>query len=49
MKRLVLAGIFVALLTAIVAIAATWSTVTPVNPAVAPDTASTPNPTGARK
>ena len=44
MKRLTLIGIFVALLLAIVAIAATWSTVTPVNPAVAPDTSSTPNP-----
>ena len=49
MKRLTLIGIFVALLLAIVAIAATWSTVTPVNPAVAPDTASTPNPTAQRK
>ncbi len=49
MKRLTLIGIFVALLLAIVAIAATWSTVTPVNPAVAPDTSSTPNPTAQRK
>ncbi|MFF9553899.1 hypothetical protein [Methylobacterium fujisawaense] len=49
MKRLTLIGIFVALLLAIVAIAATWSTVTPVNPAVAPDTSSTPNPTTQRK
>lgn len=49
MKRLALIGIFVALLLAIVAIAATWSDVTPVSPAVAPDTSSTPNPTGARK
>ncbi len=49
MKRLVLAGIFAALLIAIVLIAATWSKVTPVNPAVAPDTSSTPNPTGQRK
>ena len=49
MKRLVLVGIFIALLAAIVAIAATWSKVTPVNPAVAPDTSSTPNPTGERK
>ncbi|WP_342112214.1 hypothetical protein [Methylobacterium sp. SI9] len=49
MKRFVLAGIFVALLLAIVVIAATWSKVTPVNPAVAPDTSATPNPTGERK
>ena len=49
MKRLTLIGIFVALLLAIVAIAATWSKVTPVNPAVAPDTSATPNPTGERK
>jgi hypothetical protein len=49
MKRLVLIGIFVALLAAIVAIAATWSKVTPVNPAVSPDTSATPNPTSQRK
>ncbi len=49
MKRLLLVGIFVALLAAIVTIAATWSTVTPVNPAVAPDTSATPNPTSQRK
>ena len=49
MKRLTLIGIFIVLLLAIVAIAATWSTVTPVNPAVAPDTSATPNPTGERK
>ena len=49
MKRSVLVGIFVALLVAIVLIAATWSKVTPVNPAVSPDTAATPNPTGQRK
>jgi curli biogenesis system outer membrane secretion channel CsgG len=49
MKRLVLVGIFIALLAAIVAIAATWSKVTPVNPAVSPDTSATPNPTSQRK
>ncbi|WP_457108249.1 hypothetical protein [Methylobacterium sp. P5_C11] len=49
MKRLTLTGIFIALLLAIAAIAATWSTVTPVNPAVAPDTSATPNPSGQRK
>jgi curli biogenesis system outer membrane secretion channel CsgG len=49
MKRLVLVGVFVALLVAIVAIAATWSKVTPVNPAVSPDTSATPNPTSQRK
>lgn len=49
MKRIVLIGIFAALLVAIILIAATWSKVTPVNPAVAPDSASTPNPTSQRK
>jgi hypothetical protein len=49
MKRLTLIGIFVALLLAILAIAATWTKVTPVNPAVAPDTSATPNPSAERK
>lgn len=49
MKRSLLVGIFAALLIAIILIAATWSKVTPVNPAVAPDTSATPNPTGERK
>jgi curli biogenesis system outer membrane secretion channel CsgG len=49
MKRLVLVGIFAALFAAVVVIAATWSRVTPVNPAVSPDTAATPNPTAERK
>jgi curli biogenesis system outer membrane secretion channel CsgG len=49
MKRLTLLGIFAALLIAILVIASTWSKVTPVNPAVAPDTSATPNPTSERK
>ena len=49
MKRFIVIGIFVALLAAIIAITATWSTVTPINPAVAPDSSSTPNPEGHRK
>ncbi|MHB2210873.1 hypothetical protein [Methylobacterium sp. CM6257] len=49
MKRFLLVGIFVALFAAIAVIAATWSKVTPVNPAVSPDTSSTPNPTAQRK
>ncbi|MCJ2132589.1 hypothetical protein MKK69_00640 [Methylobacterium sp. J-026] len=49
MKRSLLVGIFVALLGAIILIAATWSKVTPVSPAVSPDTAATPNPTSQRK
>ncbi|WP_167627825.1 hypothetical protein [Methylobacterium phyllostachyos] len=49
MKRFLLVGIFAALLIAIILIAATWSKVTPVSPAVSPDTSATPNPTGARK
>jgi hypothetical protein len=49
MKRLTLIGIFAAMLAAIVLIAATWSTVTPVNPPVSPDTSATPNPTSQRK
>ncbi|WP_210247807.1 hypothetical protein, partial [Methylobacterium sp. WL18] len=49
MKRLILIGIFVALFAGIIAIAGRWSMVTPVNPAVAPDTSATPNPTGQRK
>lgn len=49
MKRFTLLGIFAALLIAILLIASTWSKVTPVNPAVAPDTSATPNPMGERK
>lgn len=49
MKRLILIGIFVALFAGIIAIAGRWSMVTPVNPAVAPDSSATPNPTGQRK
>ncbi|CAA2157092.1 MULTISPECIES: hypothetical protein [Methylobacterium] len=49
MKRFVLIGIFAALFAAIIAIAGTWSVVTPINPAVAPDTAAAPNPTAQRK
>lgn len=49
MKRSLLVGIFAALLVAIVLIAATWSKVTPVSPAVSPDTSATPNPTAERK
>ncbi|GJE14025.1 MULTISPECIES: hypothetical protein [Methylobacterium] len=49
MKRFTLIGIFAALLIAILLIASTWSKVTPINPAVSPDTSATPNPTSQRK
>ena len=49
MKRIILISIFVVLFAAIFAIVGRWSMVTPINPAVVPDSSSTPNPTGQRK